>query len=29
MIGTSDLCVTAVCENGERVVIFENGLWTI
>lgn len=29
MIGTADLNVTAVCENGERVVIFRDGVWAI
>ncbi len=27
MIGTSDLAVTAITEAGERVKIFENGVW--
>lgn len=29
MIGTADLTVTAVCENGDRVVIFRDGVWAI
>ena len=29
MIGTADLTVTALCEDGRRVVIFENGMWAI
>lgn len=29
MIGTADLNVTAVCENGDRVVIFRDGVWAI
>lgn len=27
MIGTADLSVTAITESGERVAIFENGVW--
>ncbi len=27
MIGTDDLSVTAITESGERVAIFENGVW--
>ena len=29
MIGTADLTVTAVCENGDRVVVFRDGVWAI
>lgn len=29
MIGTADLTVTALCEDGRRVVIFKDGMWAI
>lgn len=29
MIGTADLTITAICENGDRVVIFRDGVWAI
>ena len=27
MVGTKDLNITAVCENGEELVVFKNGNW--
>ena len=27
MIGTEDLCITAVCRNGQEIPVFKNGTW--
>ena len=27
MIGTADMCITAVCNDGREVKILENGEW--
>jgi len=27
MIGSADMKITGLCENGETVLLFENGQW--
>ena len=27
MIGSADMKITGICENGETVLLFENGEW--